>query len=1193
MQLKALEIQGFKSFPDKTRMTFGTGITAVVGPNGSGKSNISDAVRWVLGEKSNKSLRGTKMEDVIFNGTKNRKPLGFAEVTLILDNTTRDLSFDGDEVAVTRRYYRSGESEYLINGGTVRLRDILELFMDTGLGQDGYSIIGQGRISEIVSARSDERREIFEEAAGISKYRNKKEESERHLKVAEDNLERLLDILNELESQVEPLRQQSEKAKKFLEYDGERKGLEIGLALIRLDKSREQLREIEYKLTVAQNQYEEATKAIEGADSRMDELAGEQQRIAAQIEEIRRTARSMEENAAALESEIAVIRNDILRDTQVQERIESDIADMLDTGRNFDSLVAEREAHIEENKKAIDQKESEIEELEGKLSESILCADRLTGELEETSKRLAELTVAVSERKVRSDNKRTTVEELNGSVKEITQRIGILADRTELTRGELALLQKELAGENDRYQSFKNSEAGYAMKLESRRKKLAEREEEVRRLGLSVSEKEQRAEMLRAMEKRFEGFGNSVRTVMQEAQIGRLRGIIGPVSKILSVEGKYSTAIETALGGALQNIVVQNEDDAKSAIAFLKKKDAGRATFLPLTSVKGTALDEPRLSSMNGFLGYGYKLVSYEGRFDGIAKSLLGRIVVVTDLNAGTTIARAHNYKFRIVTLDGQVINAGGSFTGGSVVRNAGILTRSHDIEQLDTEAAKLRDALEKANAEKKTLAEEAASVEAAYVGLKAEMQTANENIIRLTGDIRLKEDQLASAESMLTSLKEQSEENAQKAVALQNEAEAEDKETEGMSEEMVALEEKISQTTGGRSEIARLREEQSMAISDGRMAIYQLKKDIDADTAYIADLNARRTESEDKVAAFRAEIGEIADKKTAAETKITELIAQADKFRSDAAGSADTVDQLMKKRDGIEAEINAGRSGQHDKYDEREKINAEFNRLQERRDNLNAEYDRIIDNLLTEHELTRTEAEEVAPHIEDATAAGKRLTELKNKIRGLGNVNINAIEDYKEVHARYSAMKMQYDDVEKSRTELLRIISDVTGKMKSIFNEEFVKINLNFSETFRELFGGGNASLCLSDPDDVLSSGIEIHVAPPGKIINNLASLSGGEQALVAMAIYFAILKVRPSPFCIVDEVETALDDVNVTRFASYMRRMSDNTQFIAITHRRGTMEEADVLYGVTMQEEGVTKLLVMNVTELENNEAIRNIVK
>lgn len=1192
MQLKALEIQGFKSFPDKTRLTFGEGITAVVGPNGSGKSNISDAVRWVLGEKSNKSLRGTKMEDVIFNGTKTRKPLGFAEVTLMLDNTTRELAFDGDEVAVTRRYFRSGESEYLINGNTVRLRDILELFMDTGLGQDGYSIIGQGRISEIVSARSDERREIFEEAAGISKFRNKKEESERHLKVAEDNLSRLLDILNELENQVEPLRQQSEKAKKFLEYDGERRGLEIGLAIIRLDKSRDQLREIEYKLATAQAQYDEASAFITGVDSGIEEMTATQQQIAAKIDEIRRVIRDLEESAAANEAQIAVIQNDILRDSEVQSRIEADIAGVMDSDKNFDSIIAERNQHIADCEELITQKETEVAELEEKLSESVSASDKLTGELEETSKHLADLTVKISEQRVRSANIRSTADELEGSVKEITQRASILKDRSDVTKAELDLLNKQLELENEKYQSLSNSESGYALKLESRRKKLNEKEEEVRKLTLALSEKQQRAEMLRNMERRFEGFGNSVKTVMQEAQNGRLRGVIGPVSKILSVEGKYSTAIETALGGALQNIVVNNEDDAKNAISFLKQRDAGRATFLPLTSVKGSAIDEPKVNSAPGFVGYAYKLVEYDARFDGIAKSLLGRIVVVTDMNAGIAIAKANGYKFRIVTLDGQVINAGGSFTGGSVVKNAGILTRTHDIEELTAEADKLRERLDKANEEKKNLVSETSSVEAAFVGLKAEMQTANENIIRLNGDVRLKEDQLASAMSMLEALKEQSDDNVNKAASMRKEADEIDAEAEIISREIAETESKIAEATGGRSEITRIREEQSNAISEGRMAVYQLKRDIESDKAYIEEISARRAESENKVASFREEISQIADKKLAAEQKANELSALALKQREEAKASGDSILSLMAERDGIEAEISKKRAGQHDKYDEREKISAEFTRLQERRDNINAEHDRIINNLLTEYELTRSEAEAIAPKIEDPNQSAKRLSELKNKIRSLGPVNINAIEDYKEVHARYTTMKMQYDDVEKSRTELLKIISDITSKMRSIFNEEFVKINLNFSETFRELFGGGNASLKLSDPDDILSSGIEINVAPPGKIINNLASLSGGEQALVAMAIYFAILKVRPSPFCIVDEVETALDDVNVSRFASYMRRMADKTQFIAITHRRGTMEEADVLYGVTMQEEGVTKLLVMNVSELESNEEMRKLV-
>ncbi len=1192
MQLKALEIQGFKSFPDKTRLSFGSGITAVVGPNGSGKSNISDAVRWVLGEKSNKNLRGTKMEDVIFNGTDTRKPLGFAEVTLVLDNESRELPFDGDEISVTRRYFRSGESEYLINGAAVRLRDIHELFMDTGLGQDGYSIIGQGKISEIVSARSEERREIFDEAAGISKYRSKKEESERHLKAAEDNLERLLDILNELESRVEPLRKQSEQAKKFLEYDGKRRELEIGLALINLDKTGDQLREIEYKIETVRAQYDGVTSFIEGADAEMENMSDECQRIAASIDEARRNAAGYEDEARNAESEVAVIRNDISRDGDMQSRIEEDISKMLKSA-DFDDVIEERKSRIEAGNKEISRLEQEISAVEEQLTSSMFASDRLTGELEEISRKHAKLTVAAGEARVKSESLHSSAEELEASAAEATSRRDMLADRVSISDSELTALKSVHDKERERLDSLKNSESGYSMKLDGRRRKLSEKEEEVRTLELKISEKKQRADMLRNMERRFEGFGNSVKAVMQEAQHGKLNGIIGPVSKILSVDERYSTAIETALGGALQNIVVNTEDDAKNAIAFLKRQDAGRATFLPITSVKGTTMNEPDVPTMPGFVDYAYKLVSYESRFDGIAKSLLGRIAVVTDMNAGIAVARAKGYKFRIVTLDGQLINAGGSFTGGSVVKNAGILTRGSDIEKLEKEADSLQNQLDAARDALKMLTEETSSVEAAFLGLRAEMQTANENLIRLNGDIRLKEEQLAGARSMLESLEEQAAADRKRAAALKEEAGRIDESVVNISEEISEAEEKISQVTGNRSEIAKAREEQSSAVSEMRMSVYRLKNEIENDLAYIEEVNARRAENEDRIRGFRAEIENIAGKKTQAEKKIGELLAQIGDCRAKAAGEKERERELIEKSNMLERSINLKREEQRGKYGDKEKLSAENTRLEERRNYLMSEHDRVIGKLLSDYELTRTEAEKIAPKIDDPTSAAKNLADLKNKIKALGAVNVNAIEEYKEVHARYTELKMQYDDVEKSRAELSRIINDITSKMKDIFSEEFVKINLNFSETFRELFGGGNASLKLTDPDDVLTSGIEINVAPPGKIIRNLASLSGGEQALVAMAIYFAILKVRPAPFCIVDEVETALDDVNVSRFASYMRKMSDNTQFIAITHRRGTMEEADVLYGVTMQEEGVTKLLVMNVSELDSNEDIKAVVK
>ncbi len=1193
MQLKSLEIQGFKSFPDRTKMTFGNGITAVVGPNGSGKSNISDAVRWVLGEKSSKSLRGKKMEDVIFNGTALRKQVGFAEVTLTIDNSSRQLSFDADDVAITRRYYRSGESEYQINGNTVRLKDILELFMDTGLGQDGYSIIGQGRISEIVAAKSDERREIFEEAAGISKFRAKKEESERHLAVAQDNLLRLTDILGELEDRVGPLKDQSEKAKKYLTYAGEKNGLEIGLALITLDKSRDQLRDIEYKLTAAKGQYDAADSDIDDLANESEQAYLESQKITAQIEEIRKGAQNLEDEAKEKEAQVAVIRNDIARDGEIKDRILADIGSVNSADQSYDAMMAEKEADIEKKCAEINKLEDDVHALERELLESVSKSEEMTTELEEQNRILAEASVAVSERRVKISSNEQGVTEEKAKLNSVKERLELLSQRLDVTNREAELLRKEREGENERLTSFKNSEAGYSIKLNSRRNKLEEKEEEVRKLGLQLSEKLQRAEMLSNLERSLEGFAGSVKTVMKESENGHLRGIIGPVSRIISVDAKYSTAIETALGGALQDIVVNDENDAKSAISYLKQQGTGRATFLPLTSVKGNALEERGISDKAGFVGLGYKLVEFDSKYEGIVKSLLGRIVVATDMNSATNIARANGYKFKIVTLDGQVINAGGSYTGGAAVRNAGLLTRSHDIEKLNTEAEGLQQKLNKLSEEKKALAVEVSALEAEYLGLKSEMQTANENLIRIDGDLKLKNEQCESAQSMIEALTDEIKLTEEKIVSLNSQIEAFNKEVSEQEIIISAAETKVNEMSGGRSEILRLREEQAQKVSEINMEMQGIRKDIEMARETIADIEKRKLEEKDKVRAFNEELSSLEEKAKRDEEAINTLLSEAEKLRSTAKETENTVNELISSREKFEKRVTEITEEQKAKYGEKEKLGGEVGRLEERKANLAKEYDKIIEMLLEEHQLTRSEAEQVAPEIENPAQAQKRLTELKGKIKALGSVNVDAIEEYKEVNARYTAMKEQYEDVCKSRDELTKIIADITGRMKTIFSEEFVKINLNFSETFRELFGGGNASLKLSDKDDVLSSGIEIEVAPPGKIINNLSSLSGGEQALVAMAIYFAILKVRPAPFCILDEVETALDDANVARFAQYLHRITDNTQFIAITHRRGTMEEADVLYGVTMQEEGVTKLLVMNVDELDKNKEIKAVVR
>ncbi len=1193
LQLRSLEIQGFKSFPDRTKLTFGEGITAVVGPNGSGKSNISDAVRWVLGEKSSKSLRGTKMEDVVFNGTQKRKQMGYAEVTLTIDNTARTLPYDEDTVAVTRRYYRSGESEYQINGNTVRLRDVHELFMDTGLGQDGYSIVGQGRIAEIVAAKSDDRREIFEEAAGISRFRSKKEESERHLKVAEENLSRLLDILTELESRVEPLREQSEKAKRFLEYNGEKNGLEIALSLVQLERGRDQLRDVEYKLRAAQAQYQAAAEKIEALAGENEEVYLQQQKLAARTDEIRRAAQQMEEQATQREAEVAVLRNDMRRDEEIRQRIAGDLSAAQDADAGFDALVAQRQERIKTREEEIRKLEASLETLNAELLESVTRTDALAGELETHNRRLSELTVAVSERRVQLSTAQTAVEELDERAASVAERREQLAARAERAREELETLQQEQAAQTVRQESLRNAEGGYAIKLENRRKKREEKEEAVRRLALRLSEKQQRAEMLSNLERQLEGFAGSVKTVMRESERGRLRGVIGPVSRVVTVPDDYAVAVETALGAALQNIVVETENDAKAAIGYLKQQDAGRATFLPLSSVRGNLLDERGVAGQPGYVGVAARLVQYEARFEGVVHSLLGRIAVVRDLDAGIALARKNQFRFRIVTLDGQIINAGGSFTGGSVGRNAGLLTRSRDIEKLQQEAAALQTQLDAASEEKRRISEETAALEAEYLGLKSELQTCAENLIRLDGELKLRQDQAEAADSMLSSLEEEAADAAQRREAQLAQIAQTQQALSELSEQMTQAEEAVTRLSGGQSQLAARREAQSQEIASIRLQVMEIRKDIDADEQAIADVEVRRQEQKSRAGAYEEEIRTLEEKTRQDEEKIQALLAEAAALREQAKASETGVAEVARERETLEKRVTQIGEEQKAAYNEREKIGGEVGRLEERRANLSRDYDKIIASLLEEHQLTRSEAEAAAPKIEDVPQAQRRLAELKNKIKALGSVNVGAIEEYKEVYARYAAMKEQYDDVEQSRKELLHIISDVTSKMKTIFGEEFARINLNFTETFRELFGGGTAQLRLTDPDDVLTSGIEIDVAPPGKIINNLASLSGGEQAMVAMAIYFAILKVRPAPFCILDEVETALDDVNVSRFAAYLNKMSDRTQFIAITHRRGTMEMADRLYGVTMQEEGVSKLLVMNVSEMAKDKQLGAIIK
>lgn len=1182
MFLKSIEIQGFKSFPDKTVLTFGKGITAVVGPNGSGKSNISDAIRWVMGEVSSKALRGTRMEDVIFGGAVNRKPLGFAEVSLTVDNSGRELDYDSDDVKITRRYYRSGESEYLLCGKDVRLRDIHELLMDTGLGRDGYSIIGQGRIDEIVGAKSEDRREIFEEAAGISKYRYRKEESERRLADAEENLVRLRDILSELEARVGPLREQSEKAKQYLELAGEKKTLEVGLWLHTLDKTRDVLREQENRLNYARAQYDAVSEKLEKTQGDIEAAYLEAQRKAAEIESLRKTAQELEESAVKKQAQADILNNDILHNNENIERINKEITEASMSGGESDEKLQKLKVELENKLSESKELEQKLADCENGVNEILQKTEGLSGKIEDAAARLTALSMKLSDVRIEKNGALSSIAQLKerGAAIEgdaASRNLRIAEAEKLLGESKLKITERE-----ESIESLKNELKGYELKLNSRKEKLSRIDETVRSFSLQCDGKKQRAAMLEDLERNLEGFSHSVKIVMREKQHGRLAGIHAPVSKLISVPRDYSVAVETALGFSAQHIVVDSEEDAKAAIGMLKRSDGGRVTFLPISSVHGNMLSERELSGENGFVGIASELVNYDAKYTGIVRSLLGRTAVADDLDCAVRIARRFSYRFRIVTLDGQLVNAGGSMTGGSANRNTGLLSRTGEIETLRKEAETIAARIESFNTEKKTLAEQASGVEAKLHGIRGELTTAQEDKIRLEGERRRFEEQLAALKLDTDALKKEKQESAARIAEFERTVSVSDEKINELTLNIESVQREAEALGADRGKFLKLREESSRKLNSFRLDAVACEKDAAAIRQEIGGIELRRRGDEEKISQLRQQILQLEDKNNAAQGSIAKLISEAQTLRKTASEKVEGSGKSAKERDEIEKSTAQLRSLERGFSEEKEKISKELARLDERRAGAQSEYDTVIARLLDEYELTRSEAEKIAPKIEDVPGAQKRLAQVKNSIKSLGSINVGAIEEYKEVSKRYDFMKTQTDDVEKSKRELSGLISGLTDRMREIFSEQFKLINDNFSHTFVELFGGGSASLELSEPDDVLLSGIEIIVQPPGKIIKNLSMLSGGERAFVAIALYFAILKVRPSPFCVLDEIEAALDDANVARYAAYLRRMCGETQFIVITHRRGTMDEADTLYGVTMQDEGVSKLLTLDVDGL-----------
>ncbi len=1186
MYLESLELQGFKSFPDKIKLTFDKGITAVVGPNGSGKSNIGDAVRWVLGEQSSKTLRGAKMEDVIFSGTQFRKPVGFAQVTLNIINNKGILQIPSEQVSVTRKLYRSGESEYLINGSQVRLKDIYELFMDTGLGRDGYSIIGQGRVAEIVSAKSGERREIFEEAAGISKFRYKKAEAERKLEAAEDNILRLRDIIGELESRVEPLRIQSEKAAKFIEYSETKKSLEITVWVRQIDDLKKSLEELSDKLLISTNEYNGIESDITRLEDEIQSLSDKMQDNTLHIEEMRAEILETERSNTQIHADIAVCENDIHHCEENIADIEKQQELTLNSNQENRRIIEEKLSDIKNTEQDIADTREKFEEVNNELAAAVSEQDSFNNRFSEVQSALNKLYIKQSEYSIALSSGRQSIDDINEQItlaKEQDENMRMAAEDLDREKAETAdgiSMLDEKTGE------LNNRIGGLSKLHDVRAEKLAAAKKQLEDINFGIRDKDQRIRMLNDLENSMEGFAHSVKQVLKASKTGQLSGVYGSVAQLIKVDSQYSVAIETALGGALQNIIVENEDIAKRGIRLLQETKAGRATFLPITSVKGNRLNENGLDSCDGFIALAVDLVKFDAKLTGIYTSLLGRIVIAEDIDLATNIAKKYGYKFRIVTLDGQVINAGGSFTGGSTAKSSGVLTRKNDIERLNAERSQLAEKLTDVKQSCEKLQAETDKLGFDIAAARDELNTVNADKIRFESELKRIEAMLAQNIEQRSSAKQNASKLADKLKETEqfiSEASLKLEETE---KEISKKEKTVSENEEQRLTMQNKREALTEEMSSLKLHEAELNKDLEALHTEVKRLEEQCLEIGDNSARLALELD-------AQRGIIKEKQEKIEALNAKLAGTKDSVAEINGKIIAAQTEqrLMEQRSNEHrakvrELSDGKEKYSREMTRLEERKISVQGSYDKIISDMAEQYNMYLSEAVELAVPVDDLLIVQRDLAEIKQKIRSLGNVNVAAIEEYKEVSERYNFMSEQLNDVETSKRELEKLIDELTDNMRRQFTESFNSINSNFKQIFVELFGGGHAELSLTDPDDVLESGIEIRVAPPGKVINNLSLLSGGEQAFVAIAIYFSILKLKPAPFCILDEIEAALDDINVTKYAQYLRKFTDTTQFILITHRRGSMDEADVMYGVTMQEKGTSKILRLEQPpiELEN---------
>lgn len=1190
-------MQGFKSFPDKTKLTFEKGATVIVGPNGSGKSNISDAMRWVLGEISSKSLRSTKMEDVIFGGADSRKPMGFAEVSVTFDNTDPENRLDApyDEVIVTRRYYRSGESEYYINKRAVRLRDIYELFMNTGIGREGYSIIGQGKIAEIISRKSEDRRSIFEDASGIAKFRHKKNESERKLAQTEDNMTRINDIFLEISSQVGPLEKEAEKAKRAIELLEAKKKIDVQLWFFDTERYRNDIARVEmlykqssFELSAA----EEAIASYEEQRDRLSEVSSEN-RIAS--ESLLKDIHDQTEQNHRLESASRVNENDVqhiraLIDASGDAKaaiiasIEAERAEIENHRARIEQIMLESQAKLGEH----DDTEDKIKSLEAEIAQLEAEIDTALGDIRglEADQMQLKVRLSVIENAKNTDSDKNTA---------LLSQMQEYSDTDVRLSAEQRDVQKTIEGYDA---DISRSDERIAEISEGLDAKLAQKDEtdaQLNQKSLAAQSLKQRIDTYRAMDDQFEGYNNSVRFVMKSYSEGKLfpadvKGggrIYGPVSKLISVQDKYIVAVETSLGASIQNIVVENESVAKAAMLALKRNEQGRATFMPLTAIKAPTItaELKEASGFKGFIAFADDLVSTKSEYMNIVSYMLGRIAVFDNIDNATEMAKALKYKVRAITLDGQQINVGGSFTGGSVKQSKSILSRAGEIKHLESECSRLESEIDEL---KKAQSALASDIEGAQREIKM-LEDRKRIIALMSGSENTKLQKISAMIDANKTLMEKLREDYDGILRMR---ERYDEDFATLTEQISAYGEKIEAISEVRYEKDIRKNELSDskdALAEGLTQIYirinELQKDIETEDLLIAkseehieSLNNDISAHDGKVDGYRARLAELERIGRESLDKLNEGNKRLEQLNSDRA-------RLEENGLEYEKKINTINSLIKEKSASRDILFRENSLNENKLTNLRVEYDKLLGKLWDDHELTRNQAialgyEEITA--EERPALAKLQTEYRNKLRAIGNVDLDSVSKYKEVKERYDYMDKQIKDLTASKHELEKIIAQLDSEMKSSFIESFHKINENFNRVFVELFGGGYAELQLTDPDDVLNCGIEIKAAPPGKIIKNLMQLSGGEQAFIAIALFFAVLQVNPSPFCILDEIEAALDEANVSRFSEYIKKYTGGTQFILITHRRGTMESANRLYGVTMPEHGISKILTLNVADI-----------